>query len=212
MLAFVPAGEPHATHLRDGVRTFDVVLQPDWERRLRRGAALVDEPAEFRCGLPVWLSARLYQEFQNPDDLTPLVLEGMTLELLAEMSRATATAAARDVPRWLTQARDLLHAHFTENLSLDMVAAAAGVHPAHLTRAFRRHYRETIGDYVRGLRVEYARHLLVATDAPLSQIALDAGFADQAHLSRSFRRRTGMTPGAFRRACGRAGSEQTMLR
>jgi AraC family transcriptional regulator len=50
------------------------------------------------------------------------------------------------------------------------------------------------------LRLERARRLLDATDVALSDVALRAGFADQAHFTRLFKRQFGVTPGAFTRA------------
>jgi AraC-like DNA-binding protein len=57
-----------------------------------------------------------------------------------------------------------------------------------------------MSEYVRKLRVEKARKELLTTDKPLSTIAFDAGFSDQAHFSRVFKELTGLTPGAFRRS------------
>jgi AraC family transcriptional regulator len=134
--------------------------------------------------------------------MTSLMLEGLLLELLAAMSRDGTNRAESHPPRWLRQARDLLHAHFTESLSPDAVAAAVGVHPSHLMDGFRQHYHCTLGDYVRRLRVEYAAHLLAASEMPASQIAYAAGFADQSHFCRTFKQLTGMTPTQFQKASG----------
>jgi AraC family transcriptional regulator len=95
---------------------------------------------------------------------------------------------------------ELVHARFCENLALGDLAAAAGVHPAHLARTFRRCYGCTVGDYVRNLRTERARQELRTSDRPLAELALALGYADQSHFATAFRRQTGMTPGAFRQA------------
>jgi AraC family transcriptional regulator len=68
-----------------------------------------------------------------------------------------------------------------------------------LARTFRRQRGESVGDCVRRLRVESARRLLEDGRQPLSEVALAAGFADQSHFTRVFRRLTGMTPGEYRR-------------
>jgi len=77
------------------------------------------------------------------------------------------------------------------------LAKIAGVHPVHFARTFRRVYGCTISDYVRGLRVARAMLLLRGT-APLDEIALAIGFADQSHFCREFKRVAGVTPGEFR--------------
>jgi AraC-like DNA-binding protein len=118
--------------------------------------------------------------------------------LLALVSRQYRGACGRKPPRWLAAARDLLHEHFAEPLSLGDVAKAVNVHPVHLAREFRRWYRCTVGDYTRRVRIDYARDALIRTDVPLVEIAYGAGFSDQSHFTRTFRRLTGMTPAEFR--------------
>ena len=118
------------------------------------------------------------------------------LSLVAALSREF-----EDGLRWMDIARDYLHAHFGEKLSLRTVAAAAGVHPVHLCRAFPRRFGVTVGEYLRALRVDYAARRLAATNEPIAAIALDAGFDSQSHLTRCFRARLGLTPAAYRAAC-----------
>jgi AraC family transcriptional regulator len=73
------------------------------------------------------------------------------------------------------------------------------VHPAHLAREFRRRYQQTIGEYVRSLRIEFARQELHTSDKPISEIAIGAGFFDQSHFARTFKLITGFPPAAFRK-------------
>jgi AraC family transcriptional regulator len=203
-LSLMPAGVPHANRFPAGVSTFLIVLGAPWVQRVPQVSALVSSPLSCDSGRPAWIAGRMHREFLRPDDLTPLALEGMLLELLAELARGTTQRSGDDAPGWLQQATDYLHTHFADKVSSEAVAAAAGVHPAHLMRAFRRHHGCTVGEYVRGLRVEYALRLLQDSDASLAQVALDAGFCDQGHFSRSFKAHTGVSPGEFRRASGRA--------
>jgi AraC family transcriptional regulator len=126
-------------------------------------------------------------------------MEGITLELLAELSRHHVASPERTPPCWLLRARELLNARFTQNLTLDEIASEAGVHPVHFSRVFRSHLGCTPGDYLRQLRVESACRQLATSDLPLIEVALSTGFADQSHFTRTFRRLMRMTPGEFRR-------------
>jgi AraC family transcriptional regulator len=141
---------------------------------------------------------RLYQEFTQMDSVSPVAIEGLALELLAEVSRQSLHGAGRKPPRWLDQARALVEGRFSERLSLVDVATAVGVHPVHLAREFRRWHRCTVGEYIRRLRIEFAREAISTTDLPLGRIAFDAGFCEPSHFTRTFRRLTGMTPAEFR--------------
>jgi AraC-like DNA-binding protein len=63
---------------------------------------------------------------------------------------------------------------------------------------FRKHYDCTIGEYPRRLRSEFACREIAVSDAPLVEIALSAGFANQAHFTRTFKRLKGITPTEYR--------------
>jgi transcriptional regulator GlxA family with amidase domain len=80
------------------------------------------------------------------------------------------------------------------------LAAVVRLNPCYFSRAFRESFGDSPLRYVTRLRVERAQRLMLSTGEPLSQIALDCGFADQAHFSRLFRRVTSYTPRAWRRA------------
>jgi AraC family transcriptional regulator len=118
------------------------------------------------------------------------------LSLVAALSREL-----DDGVRWMDVARDYLHAHFAEKLTLARIAAAADVHPVHLCRAFPRRFGVGVGEYLRALRVDFAARQLAATRQPIAEIALDAGFDSQSHLTRCFRARLGITPAAYRARC-----------
>ena len=80
------------------------------------------------------------------------------------------------------------------------LAAIARLNPSHFGRAFRNSVGEPPHEYVIRRRVERAQGLMLSTDAPLSEIALNCGLADQSHLTRLFRRIVGESPRAWRRA------------
>jgi len=134
----------------------------------------------------------LWFTIATPPDST-LGLEG-TLDVLRQLAGAE---SIRQLPT-LTL--------FKINMNLEMeggteeLAAAAGVQPAQLTRAFRAHYGEGIGEYARRLRLEWAAESLVRTDVGLALLAAEAGFADQSHFTRAFRRLYGLAPGRYRTA------------
>jgi len=128
---------------------------------------ILDRPAEFRRPPLAYLATKLYREFKTIDDTSALVIEGLTLEILGEGSKQSLNSSPRHPPRWLAQAREMLHADFPKNPSLRLIASFVGVHPVHLARGFRQHYRCTVGEYVRQLRIEFASRELSRSDTPL---------------------------------------------
>jgi AraC family transcriptional regulator len=201
-LLFHPANETHAEHFHDsGGRSFIIEISPEWLDRVREYADVVDAPAEFHGGAHEFLARRIYKEFMLMDGISSLVIEGLMLEMMGETARHKAWDArvsANPAPRWLQQARDYLHAHFTERLTLAKLAGGVGVHPVHLAQAFNKSYKCTVGDYVRQLRIEYACNELVESETPIIQIALAAGFCDQSHFTRTFKRIVGVAPSNYR--------------
>jgi len=91
-----------------------------------------------------------------------------------------------------------LHERFDQRLTVAELASYAGVHRVHLNRVFLQQFDCTVGEYLRFLRVERACSELSVTPEPLSKIAQDCGFSDQAHLSRTLKLFTGLTPLTYR--------------
>jgi len=151
----------------------------------------------FPSGPVSALALRIYHESRIKDGVAPLIVEGLMLELLGHASRSLVKTPVR-APGWLTQARDLLHVRFNDSLNLDEVAHSVGVHPTHLARTFKKHYRTTVGEYLRRLRLDWAMRQLSETEAPIAEIACAAGFYDQSHFSHLFKQHTGFTPAEFR--------------
>jgi AraC family transcriptional regulator len=198
-LVFLPAGETHADEWHAaGGRCLHVEFDARWLERIHAHSPVLDRPAEFRGGAPVWLAARLYRELRAPDDVSPLAAEGLALEFVAQAARDTPRAGG-GAPAWVGRVRELLASRFREPVTLAEVAREAGVHPVSLAAGFRRHLRCTPGEFLRRLRVDFACRELRRTPAPLAEVALAAGFAHQSHLCRVFKDLTGTTPAAYRR-------------
>jgi AraC-like DNA-binding protein len=94
---------------------------------------------------------------------------------------------------------ELLRAEYAREIGADELAAMAGCSRFALYRAFVAQFGMSPGDYQRQLRLRSARRLLASGLSP-AQAAADAGFTDQAHLTRWFRRCYGITPARYREA------------
>ena len=148
------------------------------------------------------LVQRLERECRRWDEHSALVAEGTCLELLGRASRS----ASRDgigPPRWLVRASGLLRDRSGDPVTVREIARECGVHPVHLARSFRAHLGCSPGDYLRRLRLERAAARIRGRRSSLAEIALDAGFVDQSHMTRTFRCVYGITPAGYRRALAR---------
>jgi AraC family transcriptional regulator len=101
-------------------------------------------------------------------------------------------------PAWLRRIIEKLTAEYSERLTLDDLSREAGVHPVHLSRVFRKCLGVGIGEHVHRLRIRAACEQMLTPEISMAEISVAAGFADQSHFTRAFRRATGMTPAAFR--------------
>ena len=198
-LSINPAGESHASDFcRHETRCLVVEVKP-------RGLGLISESSEA-LGRPLYLpgaapsalALRVYRELKSADEVSALAAEGLMLEIVALAIREQLRGGTDGPPRWLLRAREYLHAHFNEQVSLRQLGQVVGVHPAHLSRMFRRHYRRSVGEYARELRLDKSVRELCDPERTLAEVAAAAGFYDQSHFANAFKRHTGMTPARFR--------------
>lgn len=205
MLLFHPPGELHAEHFHEaGGRSFIVEIAPTWLARVSEQMPLPDGSAGFQGGVFELLAHKLYREFTNEDSASRLIIEGLMLEMLGETLRCGAVPHTHAAPPWLQQVKELLQARFAENLTLADLAQNVSVHPVHLAQTFRKTYQCTVGEYVRDLRIKYACRELATSAKPIVDIALAAGFCDQSHFTRTFKRAVGTAPSQYRETLRRA--------
>lgn len=105
-------------------------------------------------------------------------------------------------PRQLDRVQEILRANLHVNLSLEVLARECRLSTRHFTRAFRASTGSSPHRWLVDARLEVAKTLLKAGSAPISEIALICGFSDQSHLTRSFSRAFGESPGAWARNKG----------
>ncbi|HTK29596.1 MAG TPA: helix-turn-helix domain-containing protein [Vicinamibacterales bacterium] len=191
------AGEAHADRIHAESYLLNLEFTQPWVDRIKGCGPSLQGRINASGGYLLQLGNRLHREAWSDERISSLCIEGLALELIAEVAQARPPASRGS--RWLEEAVEYLHAHFCRSPSLQEVADAVGVHPVHLAREFHRRERLTVGEYIRKLRVELACRELARTDRPVVDIALQAGFADHSHLTRVFRAHTGVTPTEFRR-------------
>lgn len=121
------------------------------------------------------------------------------LDLLAGFTARPGADRRGSPPSWLVQVMDELEQQWHPAIQVADVAARAGVHPVYLARCVRRWFGTGVAEELRGLRLRAAAAALTDSKRRVSDLAYDHGFADEAHLSRSFRTATGLPPARFRR-------------
>jgi AraC family transcriptional regulator len=197
-LLFCPPGEPHAQRFAPaGAVKLSLSPTPAMLDYLADCLPLAQAPFTVAPEL-ARLGRRMAQEIRLADPYSRAALEGLSWEMVALFGRQ----AGRDVAEGsacVAKACEGIATHLDQPLSIARLAALCDVHPARLTRAFRRELGMGPGAYQRRIRLEHALRLVGETDAPLSEVALACGFCDQSHFSRTFKAAYGEAPANVRR-------------
>ncbi len=194
---YKPAGVRHSNRfLGCGARTLRVELEPRFEDFLGKRASAPLHSADPGLDL---VARRMHGEMLASDDLTPLLLEGLGRELLALLFRRRPQRLEEHL-RLAEDCAARLRELYRESVRLSELARELGCDRTALCRAFRARFGVAMGEYLRRLRVAEVMRRLEEGDAPLAEIALETGFADQSHCTRVFRRLAGTTPAAWTRA------------
>jgi AraC-like DNA-binding protein len=129
--------------------------------------------------------------------------ESLTTALLVALVEAShrpccATSAHGLSPRQLRITKEYLEANFAKDVSLRTLADLAGVSLSRFSRGFKASTGAAPYAWVLQVRIERSKDLLKQHSQPISDIAVEVGFADQSHFTKSFRRLVGVTPREWR--------------
>lgn len=197
-LLILPRDEVHTDRVgTTGCSCLFVTMNPDKQEAIQRYTPILDSARFFSGGRVGPIAKALFHESCTDDSARGLAVEGMVYALLASLSREPGPRDEHTAP-WLVSLRDRLEADFARPLRLADLAGEAGVHPAYLARAFTRTYGVSISAYVRTRRIEWSMDRLRSSPDPVADIAVAAGFFDQSHFTRCFKRIVGTTPARFR--------------
>lgn len=144
--------------------------------------------------------SRLDRALIDREDLEAETRMALLVERLSWHLKGHPSAQRQPAPPALArQTREMIDSNPTAPLTLTEIADRLGVTTAHLVRSFTRSYGMPPHRYVLGRRLDLARRRLLA-DQPISEVAVQSGFYDQAHLTRHFQRLLRTTPGRYQRS------------
>jgi AraC family transcriptional regulator len=195
MLLFHPAHEVHANRFgAEGARCFNLELAPKLADRLVEESALPRTRVCLGPGRAGMMAAAIRAAAGSP----ALEIEEAVLALLDEIGPEVIPPRFRGrPPAWLGWSIERLRSPAAPSIAA--LAREAGVHPVYFARAFRAVVHTTPGAIARRARLERASAALLASDAPITAVAFEAGYADHSHFCRHFRREFGVTPSHYRR-------------
>lgn len=154
-----------------------------------------------RVAQMIWMIDR---ELRDPGFASDLMVDGLVRAITTLIARHVDPQPPRDERIWLSPPKlkrvvDHIEAHLDQTLTLTELAAIAGLSVFHFSRMFKLATGESPYHFVGSRRLARAERLLRESDTPLSELALDCGFASQSHFNAAFRKALGVSPGRYRR-------------
>lgn len=187
-LTYLPAGYAHSLNYVGATQVFVAELHSS-----------VDEaPTLGDGGGAVALPASLYDLVWDMLVALRSADDGLLAPAVDRFWAKSAAYLGTRHPAWLPGLLDRLHEHWEVQPSAAALARGLGFSPQYLCRAFKRALGLTLKQYNQALRLDYARGLLWGSGRDISEIAAITGFADQSHLTRVLRLRSGRTPVTLR--------------
>ncbi len=202
VLIYNPPGTTHRDHFHQGKGSFFTIsvtpqrVAESTDSKLPAVATHLDD--DRASGL----ATALLTECARWNKSSGLKAESLYFELIAT-TLPCPVLVGRSRPPWLRAAYELIQDCYLDDLSIRQIANMAGVHPTHLARVFRSFFGCSPGDLLHARRLEKAAELLLSTQTSIAQIALAAGYSDQAQFTKAFCRMYGTPPGGYRRLSSR---------
>jgi AraC family transcriptional regulator len=198
-VVFHPRKTEHHNHFGNVAGScFNIEFSENWAEKIicsNLNLTQIESSSEFNVRL---IASNIFNEFNQYDSLSHLMIEGLVTELLVNFSRGK--QINNPVPFYLKKIALYINEQYHTSPTLSELANLAQVSPEHLVREFKKAFRVTIGDYIRAVRINKACNMLKTTKKEIAEIAFETGFTDQSHFSRVFKKITGTTPFGYRKA------------
>ena len=133
------------------------------------------------------------------EETSEMMQRALLGQLVVLVMRATPSVAGGGADNFVSRTLAYLHSSFRGSVTVADAAANAGYTPNYFNTVFKQHFGTSFGEYLKKMRLSYARNLLLSGDATLTEIALEAGFSSLSHFSRTFSAEYGSFPTEYRR-------------
>lgn len=205
-ISFVPAGLPIELEFPASHACLHLCIPNDrLDQFLSSSGGMPFAPihaeANERVAQMIWMIDR---ELREPGFASDMMVDGLVRAMLTLLARQADPGQAHVdrfylSPTKLRRVIEHVDAHLDGPLNLTEMAAVAELSVFHFSRMFKLATGESPYHFVGSRRLARAERLLRETEVPLSQLALDCGFASQSHFNAAFRKSMGVSPGRYRR-------------
>jgi AraC family transcriptional regulator len=175
---------------------FNVELSASWAERIFESKLKPDVIIKTNQSEIQKLFIKIYQEFNDYDLLSPLMIEGIMIQALITFSRNSHPFISNSHD--IRKVKNYIDELYFTNPGLSELAGISKTSQEHLVRGFKKSYNLTIGEYMREVKVLHACNKLKNSRQSLIEIGLETGFCDQSHFNRVFKKLIGVTPLEYR--------------
>lgn len=191
--------EPHYNTKPDGfTRGFHLEIEHQWFKSLDFNFDRLQGSINISAPHIKLLMYKIFRETKVDDSIVNLSIQSLLLEILSKLQHLQNTVKSNK-PQWVCKIEEILNDRLAETHTLEYLSKTADIHPVHLSRDFSRYFHYNLGAYIRNIRVEKALALMSQKEMTLTQVALQCGFFDQSHFTRSFRELNGITPSGHKK-------------
>lgn len=141
---------------------------------------------------------RLFEVNMQDSENQELLSNCLLTQIVTELSLQCPSVAV-DTPEWIQNIRSYLDQHHHEMISLDSIAKECNISKYYMCHSFKRYTGQTIQQYITDQRMHSAQELLHYTNLSIAEIALLVGFENASSFGKLFHKKTGATPGAYRK-------------
>lgn len=147
------------------------------------------------------LLSELLRDSKHPSSGNNMLFSTYILGLISEMFMYTQQAmpASSNIPKYVTDAQDYIQEHYSEPISLEILARHVHISKYHLSHEFKKHLNMSPNEYLIRLRMDRAKDLLTSTDKTIEEISLSIGIINANHFRYLFQKHENMPPTSFRK-------------
>lgn len=146
------------------------------------------------------IASKMVNEYKNPDKYSDELYKNLIFELLLFFVRRQSAAETTEILNLVTEHTiDYIRDNFNRNITLEELADMNYISTAHMSRKFKKDTGMTISDYIRKVRIDNAKKMLLETNDSISEISVKCGFNDSNYFSSVFKKQEKISPLKFKK-------------
>ncbi len=199
-IIFKPANEIHSNIFhKQGAKCLNFELSEKWIENLKAYGLDLNKIINTNKLNNDSIITRLKNEYKLNDKYSKLIMEGLLIELFANIFRNEEIKDKDNRPDWLLKAITMIDTSENINISVKQVSDALNIHLITFIKTFKKHFNITPGEYINQKKLTAICNELLEGNKSLLDISYQFNFFDQSHFNKFFKKYLGVTPSEYKR-------------